>query len=275
MRPRVTLAPLPVRTEYVACVADVAGVRYAEAVYPAGLVLREHAHEHPCITVVVDGAFEETAERRLRACPRGTLVVRPGGEPHANAVSARGVANLEIDLGPAAHRSDSLSAWLQRPTVLQHPRLVELSDAIRTQMRIRDAAQGLVLEGLTLELLGTALRIGATPDPGGPPRWLLAVRDALEAAFLAPPRVAELAADAGVHPVHLTRSFRAHFGASPGGYVRRLRLRWAAAELLRVPEKSVTRIALEAGFYDHGHFSRAFKAAIGTSPSSYRQRRAV
>ena len=48
-----------------------------------------------------------------------------------------------------------------------------------------------------------------------------------------------------------------------------LRLRYARW-LLEHSERSVTEIALEAGFSDCAHFSRHFKAVHGASPSEVR-----
>jgi len=43
-----------------------------------------------------------------------------------------------------------------------------------------------------------------------------------------------------------------------------------AAQLLRASDRSLTELALEAGFFDSAHFTRAFGAACGVTPSAYR-----
>jgi AraC-like DNA-binding protein len=42
-----------------------------------------------------------------------------------------------------------------------------------------------------------------------------------------------------------------------------------AVELLEFGAKSVMEVAEECGFYDIYHFSKAFKAATGVSPTKY------
>ena len=71
-------------------------------------------------------------------------------------------------------------------------------------------------------------------------------------------RLADLARELAVHPAHLARAFRGQFGTSVGGYVRRLRLDWAAAELER-SDTALAAIALAAGFADQSHFTRIFR----------------
>jgi AraC family transcriptional regulator len=87
-----------------------------------------------------------------------------------------------------------------------------------------------------------------------------------------PVRLAELAREVSVHPAHLARAFRQQFGTSVGGYVRRLRLDWAAAELER-SETALAAIALAAGFADQSHFTRSFRRYTGFTPGAYRRGR--
>ncbi len=81
--------------------------------------------------------------------------------------------------------------------------------------------------------------------------------------------IAALARQAGVHPVHLARTFRKRYVCSPAELVRRLRLEWAAQQLEAV-HRSIGEIALEAGFHDQSHLTRAFREAQGMPPGAYR-----
>jgi len=74
----------------------------------------------------------------------------------------------------------------------------------------------------------------------------------------------------GVHPVHLARAFRLHYGAPVGAYQRGLRLSWAAG-MLADGDDEIAQIALRAGFFDQSHFTRAFKRQFGFTPAAYRQ----
>jgi AraC-like DNA-binding protein len=70
-------------------------------------------------------------------------------------------------------------------------------------------------------------------------------------------------------PYHLSRVFRAQTGTTLSGYLLRLRVR-RAVSLLAEGAADLTRIALEAGFADHSHFTNAFRREFGTTPRAFR-----
>jgi AraC-like DNA-binding protein len=75
---------------------------------------------------------------------------------------------------------------------------------------------------------------------------------------------------AGVSPFHFLRLFAGVLGVTPHQYVVRSRLR-RAARLLTDDDRSVTDVALEAGFADLSNFVRTFHRAAGVSPGGYRR----
>ena len=105
-----------------------------------------------------------------------------------------------------------------------------------------------------------------------PPQWLAIVKKTLDERFRESLQMGELAAIARLHPVHLSRTFKAYYGCSIREYLQRLRLNHAR-QLLDDDQLSLTEIAAEAGFCDQGHFSKIFKKVYGTSPGSYRKSR--
>jgi AraC family transcriptional regulator len=144
---------------------------------------------------------------------------------------------------------------------------------IARELRAPDASTPLAVEGLVLEMLALASRrdgIAERMRRARAPVWLTRARDELHAHFLRPPRLRDLAATAGVHPDHLARAFRLRFGVPVGAYVRRLRLDWAAGQLER-GDVTLVHLALNAGFADQSHFTRAFKRHTGLTPAEYRR----
>lgn len=79
----------------------------------------------------------------------------------------------------------------------------------------------------------------------------------------------ELARVAHFSPYHFHRIFRGMVGESLKEHIRRLRLE-RAAQRLKHTNRSVLKIALEAGFQTHEAFTRAFRALLGCSPSQFR-----
>lgn len=70
---------------------------------------------------------------------------------------------------------------------------------------------------------------------------------------------------------HFHRLFTAQVGVSLKSYIKWLRLKRAAHQLIMQKEDTIINIALDAGFESHEAFSRAFKQECGQSPSNFRR----
>jgi len=81
----------------------------------------------------------------------------------------------------------------------------------------------------------------------------------------------EIARAAFFSPFHFHRIFSGLMGEPVSQFVHRLRLERAAFLLKAHPRRSVTRIAMECGYGNHAAFSRAFRAAFGSTPSEWRR----
>ena len=66
------------------------------------------------------------------------------------------------------------------------------------------------------------------------------------------------------------RDFRKYYNQAPGRWLLQKRLEYSAV-LLKNPEMNVLQVALDCGFEDLSHFSRAFKNKFGVSPANYRK----
>jgi AraC family transcriptional regulator len=235
--------------------------------YPTGARLRWHAHDEPFLTYVVRGGYRERTRSTLRDCERHHLVVHPSGEIHA-------------DEFPAAARCLNIhfeKEWRRRfdralavPALAASSVISEIIARSARELRSPDAVSPMVIEGLMLELFGELARC-RTPDRA--PRWLHAVREEIESRFRESLTLVSLATAANVHPVHLARSFRRHFGRTVGEMIRELRVRYART---RIPSGVPLReLAAEAGFADQSHLTRTFRSLTGTTPSAFRRAKGV
>lgn len=81
--------------------------------------------------------------------------------------------------------------------------------------------------------------------------------------------VDDLASACNLSVSALERRFRKHLERTPHQYLTEVRLD-NARRLLRDTRKPVGTIALETGFADHSHFTRAYKKHFGVAPSQAR-----
>jgi len=66
------------------------------------------------------------------------------------------------------------------------------------------------------------------------------------------------------------RDFRKYYNQPPGKWLLQKRLEYSAV-LLKNPALNVSQVAMDCGFEDLSHFSRAFKEKFGTSPANFRK----
>lgn len=84
------------------------------------------------------------------------------------------------------------------------------------------------------------------------------------------PDLMKLSEVASLSKYHFHRLFTIYTGLSLHQYMRWLRLKRAAHQLIVYKDRSIIEIAVEAGFESHESFTRAFKKACGSSPSEFR-----
>ena len=132
-----------------------------------------------------------------------------------------------------------------------------------------ETGAGLIIEGLTLEIMAETARRAAQNGRQTIPYWLKRAKDLLHARFAENLTLEQIAREVGVHPVHLSSVFRQKFHCTVGEYIRQLRIEYACREIAK-GEMPLAIIALEAGFANQGHFSGTFKRLTGLTPAAYR-----
>ena len=82
-------------------------------------------------------------------------------------------------------------------------------------------------------------------------------------------RVAQLAERTGRTVRALERMFRTHLGVAPKAVLRRFRVQEAALRLADGGDVDFAALATALGYFDQAHFTRDFKAQVGTTPAHY------
>lgn len=238
----------------------------SETRYSSEAALATHAHEYACVVVVLEGSFEERHEAKTRTIVPGTVIVRPEGEPHSDRFAPGGGRCLNVELPPQ---------WLGkmrdvavRSTASRGGPFALLGRRLHLELVQGDGVSALAVESLVLALLA-GLDGEERRSAAAAPRWLVRARDRIHDDPAARVTLAELAADAGVHPVHLATAFRRFFGQPVAATLRQLRLELACRELSR-SDVSIADVASLAGFADQSHLGRALKAAMQVTPAAYR-----
>jgi len=217
-----------------------------------------HRHERPYVTFVVRGGYRERLSSGDRACNARAVVMHAPGELHADDFT-RSATCLSIE-------SDSRFDYDDVAGVIESPTTSFVGDRMFAELQAHDAFSPIVIEGLMLEMFGEAARARVASFE---PRWLRDVRDTIATNFDAKLTLAALARGANVHPAHLARAFRRHYGRTVGESIRASRVekakeRIAAGEML-------SNVAIDCGFSDQSHLTRTFRRLTGMTPAAFQR----
>ena len=134
---------------------------------------------------------------------------------------------------------------------------------LTTKLPLRDTS------GKIVGLMGLSRDLHALRDAAQIPAGLLAALEHLEANYAEPISTTVLARKSGLPAVRFARLIKRIFRLTPTQLISQRRLA-AATRLLRETNQAVAEIALACGFYDHSAFTRAFREAIGSTPTQFR-----
>ena len=240
---------------------------FSESVYDNSMCFPEHSHELGFFTLIIDGHYSETRIRKSVLYSPGTVLWRGAGSSHRDRIETPSsrffFAEIDLTLSEHLRQCERLPEHFAE----QNGSLAWLASRLRAETRVSDPSS-LIIDGLTLEMLGLLLR-QATSFEGQIPKWLNRVIDRLNDEFTEPLSSDSLARDAGVHPVYLAAAFRKFRHETIGDYVQKRRVERACG-LLHDRDLPLTDIASACGFADQSHFTRIFKRRMLMTPGAYR-----
>lgn len=249
-------------------IAAFSGFTLSETRYQPCACVPRHCHEHAYFCMIRSGTYREEYGGQQRKCGPRTIAYHPPEEVHAEQFDGDEVRSFNVEFTSSWLREINETALIDQPFEANSGATVALMLRLYDEFERPDVSSSLVIEGLTLELLGLCAREKRC-EPFVP-RWLSRIRDRLAEQCTASLTLAALAHDAGVKPGHLAATFRRHFGCTVGAYVRRERVGLACRHLID-PSSTLAEIALQTGFADQSHFTRTFKRHVGTTPAAYRK----
>lgn len=239
---------------------DLGALTVSDVEFAPWTELRPHRHDRPQLSLLFRGEMLEAGDGFGAVHAPSSALFRPAGCCHHNTFYAdtRGLV-IEVD---DDHRLAAALRELAAPASTSSPQLLTLGRRIRTELAGGAVASGLALEGLVLEFAAAFLR-------RIPPLWLAEVQQSIAASRRRTVDVAALATAHAISPHELERLFAEHLHCTPAEYARRCSIE-RATELLATTHLPLAAIALESGFFDQAHFTRAYKKATGVTPSRAR-----
>ncbi|MCI0688096.1 MAG: AraC family transcriptional regulator [Sporichthyaceae bacterium] len=237
-----------------------------------------HWHDAVCVALVGRGAAAFDCARQQYLAPAGSAFVIPAYEIHTGEPAAPDGLGYDVlyitpdrmagllEDAPARLGSPAPADVVHRRTAVAGP-LAGFHRAMTTPAPPLEREHALLagVVAVAREFSGVSRPAVASPEHRAVQRAL----DYLHAHPTAAITLRELADVAGLSMYRLARTFRAEVGMPPYGY--QLQLRVAEAKRLLATGRSISRTALECGFYDQAHLTYQFKRYVGVTPGAYRR----
>jgi AraC family transcriptional regulator len=204
-------------------------------------------------------------------CVEPVVLLNPPGTHHRDCFDSLDDARfLTVSLDAASWTQADAGAAL--PMHASRLSALALPGAYRLwrQLVDFDDASRLAIEAEVQELLARSAGASEPSSRASETAWLARARARLQDDVGNVPGIAELAREAGLHPVYFARAFRRAYGCSPGDYLRQRRFE-AAIVVLCGGMRPLAEVAGACGFADQSHMSHALQRAIGLSPLQLRR----
>ena len=210
----------------VALARDIDGYRMAEVHHAQARKIPRHAHGSAFVSILLAGRYQSRFGATEVEFDPGCPVFHEEGFDHEDAIGAGGARFfcLEIGAEELAALEDEQSGQPVSTTLDKRA----AKNLLRLFLAARNQADDLTMGSLAVEFLSSIGQEETGPSDCSP--WISDVRERLCDQPGARASLSELAAIAGVHPCHLTRSFRRQFGCSVGDYAKahRLGVAWSS-----------------------------------------------
>lgn len=229
--------------------------------YAPGSRMPMQCHEEAHFSILLAGQAREcTLSGDFESKPF-LMELKPAGFRHANRFGPDGALLLSVTIradGPLAETALPIHQWRLRcgERLRDEWRFIARSISSFEDCLVDD------LETVTLDLLSTFPDCDKGQAQKRPPTWLVRAR---EAVIESDKSVCAIAKEAGVHRVHVARSFKHHFLQSVTQCRRNVRLARAVRLLLR-DAATAGNASLYAGFSDQPHMTRIMSQDLGITP---------
>lgn len=228
--------------------------------YAPGVIMPAHSHGTAQLSTLLCGQSVEQIASSTVENHHGVAEFKPMDCYHANTIGTEGALLLSINLDD---KSEGFTAEFGK--VGWH--LSDITQADATWRFLRDVMFR-PKENTTVDLEEVILGLlsGARPYQGKvktAPNWLKLAVQALHDDTLS---IGAIASNIGVHRVHLSRVFQAHFGISVSHYRQKILLQRSLSALFH-HNQNLVQSSCDSGFSDQSHFTRVLKQHFSVTPS--------
>jgi len=247
---------------------ELGDVVLTEVAHACGRKLPCHTHESAYFGLLLAGSYAEKCAQRAAEYDPFTMGFHPPSLTHSDEVGNSGSRMFCVEL-----RDAYLSRTRPFLTASQFVPDLCASEVTWLGLRLYRSFASETLDALELEeLCGDMLeRVSGSrmSEETARPAWLNRALELLHESFRNSLTLEEIAASLGVHPIHLSRVFRKHYGCTMAEFMNRLRVQYACRALAS-GWSDLAVVASEAGFADQSHLGRIFKSCTGQTPGKFR-----
>lgn len=243
--------------------------KITETFYSPELVLNAHSHEHPVLSIVLDGSLTELYKNKVYEHDPMSIIYKPAQKVHSNKFHDKGARCLNIEFTQNwIERLDEIGLKMDHTLNTKNYQNNSILTRLKNELKTSDKYSEIIIEGLLIELFADIMRSNEQKEKTTTPKWLIEIINYMDSATDEKLSINELATRAGVHPVHLINTFKKYYHVTPGEYLRQKKIDLVCVELCK-SGKSLIDIALQFKFSDQSHFNKFFKKYIGVTPSQY------
>ena len=229
-----------------------------------------HYHENAYFFYHLSGRLDEVNKKNTVTCVPGTVLFHHWQDPHYDKNFSQDAAFFHVEIEDRWFLKHHLKPSIAEGSMqLKNPVLKNIVRKIHREMSLCDSATPLSVDGLLLQAIAEMTRSTKNTSPNSP-EWVSKVKEILNDSEREPVTLHSLSAQAGVHPVHLSKEFPKYFHCSFGEYIRNARME-KAISLLSKSSLKLSEIAYTCGFSDESHFIRSFREVMYTTPARYRK----
>lgn len=244
------------------------GVVLTEVSHTTGRKLPRHTHESAYFGLLLAGSYSERCAQRSAEYAPFTMGFHPPALTHSDEVGRCGSRMFCVEL-----RDEYLERTRPFLAAPQFTPDLCASEVTWLGLRLYRSFAGATLGALELQELCSDMleRVNSSRrcEEKSRPVWLDRALELLCETYRQSLTLEEIAAQVGVHPIHLSRVFRKHYACTMGEFTNRLRVQYACRALAS-GWADLAAVASDAGFADQSHLGRSFKYCTGQTPGKFR-----